>query len=165
MQPRGQLDRSAERDDAGVDAGALEPCGDGAGVGGRDAAAAEIGERGDRRAVGDGERQPAAAEAELEQRLDVGAGLDDLVLAGDAEVDVTRRRPHRDVVGARQQQVEIEIVGVRVQRAAGRLELDARVAQQPGGRLGEPALGGQRQPQQAAAGHLRLRARRSSTRR
>ena len=114
-------------------------------------------------ALGDGQRQPAAPEAELEQRLDVGAGLDDLVLARDAEVDVAGRRPHGDVVGAREQQVEIEVVGVRVQRAAGGLELDAGVAQQPRGRLREPALRRQREPQQAAARHLRLRASRSST--
>ena len=116
-------------------------------------------------ALGHGQGQPAAPEAELEQRLDVGAGLDDLVLAGDAEVDVAGRRPHGDVVGAGEQQVEIEVVGVRVQRAPGRLELDAGVAQQPRRGLREPALRGQREPQQAAARHLRLRASRSSTRR
>ena len=84
---------------------------------------------------------------------------------GDAEVDVAGRRPHRDVVGARQQQVEIEVVGVRVQRPARRLELDAGVAQEPRRGLREPALGGQREPQQPRRRHARLRASRSSTRR
>ena len=114
---------------------------------------------------GHGQRQPAAPEAELEQRLDVGAGLDDLVLAGDAEVDVAGRRPDRDVVGAGEQQVEIEVVRVRVQRAARRLELDAGVAQEPRGGLRQPALRGQREAQEAARRHVRLRASRSSTRR
>ena len=163
VQPRGELDRAAERDDAGGDAGALEPRGDRARIGRRDPAALEIGERGDRSALRDGQREPAAPEAELEQRLDVGAGLDDLVLAGDAEIDVAGGRPHRDVVRAREQEVEVEIVGVGVQRAARRLELDAGVGQQPRGGLGEPALGGQREPEQAAARHLRRRASRSST--
>ena len=112
---------------------------------------------------GDRECEPAAPEAQLEQRLHVRAGLDDLVLARDAEVDVAGGGPHRDVVGARQQQVDVEVVSVRVQRPARRLELDAGVGEQPHRRLGEAALRRQGEAQQPAAGHDRFRARRSST--
>ena len=90
------------------------------------------------------------AEAELEQRLDLDAGLDDLVLAGDAEVDVARRRPHRDVVGAREQELEVEVVG-SARAACGRSSSNWMPASRSS-RVGAAPPGGPWRAARAAAG-------------
>ena len=85
-QPRGELDRAAERDELAATP-APRAARRRARIGRRDPAALEIGAWRSERPR-DGQREPAAAVAELEQRLDRRPRLDDLVRAGDAEVDV-----------------------------------------------------------------------------
>ena len=114
-------------------------------VGRREAAAGEVRDVADLGGVGHRDREPAAAEAEGEQLVELDARLDDLVASGDAELDRPVGRPARNVVGAREQELEVEVEAVHVQRAAVRREADAGVVQQLLRALGQAALRGQRE--------------------
>ena len=161
---RGELDRAGQLDELGLDAelGELEL--DRAPVRRRDAPPGETLRVADVGVARHRNREAAAAEPERQQLVELDARLDDHVAPRDAELDGAIGRPARDVVGTREEQLEIEIEAVHVQRAAVGREPDPGVVQQLLGLLREPALRGKREADEAAARHDSPRVRSSTSR-
>ena len=99
----------------------------------------------------DGGREPAAAVAELADPRQLGAGLGQQVDAGDAEVGDAVADELDDVVRAHEQDVELEVLDARDEAAVVLLEDEAGVVEQAQGRLDQPALVRDGQPQPAVA--------------
>ena len=110
-----------------------------------------------------GHLERAAPEPERHELVDLGAGLDDLIAAGDGRVDGAVGGPRRDVVGAREQHLDVPARAVRVERTAVDVDLDAGGPRQLERRGVQPPLRRQRQSEGARHGRLVERLRRSST--
>ena len=155
-EPDARLDRAVEPDDRGVDAAVLEEGTDHADVRRGDPAAGQLREVGElaRRA---GEQEAAAAEAEGEHLLGLGAGVEQQVAAGDADVEGALADVQRDV--ARAQVVELDaVLGVDQRQLLGVVALAvAGLAQHLGGGLGQRALVGHGDPQRGSVGLERHR--------
>ena len=93
------------------------------------------------RGVGrDGGGEPALAVAEGSQPRQLGAGLDEEVDAGDAEVGDAIADELDHVVRADEEHVEVEVADARDEAPVVLVEDQACVMQQRQGRLDEPAL-------------------------
>ena len=93
-----------------------------------------------------------APKPSAEQLVDVGAALADDVEAGDAAVDDAVLHVLGDVVRAHEQPFDRRVAARERERTvAGRLRPEPRVLEQRDRRLAQPALGGDRDPQDRAA--------------
>ena len=165
VQPRRQLDRAVDRDDLHVDA-----------LAGEERRGGDAGRpwrrgcrRGRRRAAPATPRRRPASACSARSRAAAAPGprsrasmswLRPAIAASTAP----SCGPDRDVVGAREQHLDVPLRAVRVQRAAGRLDLDAAVAGQPRGGLVHAALGRQGEAERPAHGLRRLASRSSTIR-
>src|SRR5439155_9392731 len=103
----GGLDGAVEVHDGGVDAVVGEVLGDDALVGGGDRHAVQVLDAVSRARLG-GVAEGGAGEAEREDLLGVGTGVDQQVAAGDADVEAARGDVDRDV--ARTEVEELDLV-------------------------------------------------------
>jgi hypothetical protein len=149
-----------DRDHLHVDARIGEEAAGRRGVGGGHSAAVQVARPLHRRVVCDRELQPAAAEAQRQQLQGIRARLDQLVAPGHGRLYGAVRRPGRDVVGAREQHLDVPLRAMLVEGAAVGLDLDAGGTRQLDGGGVHAALRGQRQAERPA--HRRA-PRRSST--
>src|SRR5690606_18903931 len=120
--------------------------------GGGDAGAGrQVGGCADRRVLARGEREPAAAEAEVEQHLERAAGFLDQVAAGDADVCGAVRDELGDVLRADEQREELAAERREQRALAARLQLEARALEQLARAVGQPPLVGQRDADHGSA--------------
>src|SRR5690606_29400388 len=95
----GGLHGAVEVDDGGVDAFVLQVAGDDALVGGGDRHARQVGDAVGRAGAG-GEAERGAGEAQRQDLLGAGAGVDEQVPSGDADVEAAGGDVDRDVARA-----------------------------------------------------------------
>ena len=127
------------------------------GVRRRDAQAVEIRDRLLRRVDRHRGVEAAAAEPELGERDHVGISLDDEVRARDPEVDDAVLGVLGDVARPDEEQVDRRVRARDDERALGHLEREPRVGAEPKRRLGEPALGRDRELEAAVLARARER--------
>ena len=120
-------------------------------VGGRDPVAGEVLDGPIGGVVRDSGRQAAAAVAERADARQFGAGLGQEVDPGDPEIGDPVAHELDDVVGADEQDVEVEVLDEGHEAPVVLLEDEAGVVQEAQGRLDQAALVRDRQAQ--AAGH------------
>ena len=149
-----ELDRAGQLDELALHAELGELEFDGAPVRGRDTPTRQVLHVVDVRVGRHRNGEAAAAEPERQQLVELDARFEDHVASGDAELDRAVSRPARDVVCAREEQLEIEVEAVHVQRPPVRREPDAGVMQQLLGLLGEAPLRREREADQATACHV-----------
>ena len=126
---------------------ALEEPPGGVRVGGRDPQAGEVVDDLVRRVVGHGRGEAAAAVAQRPDPRQLGAGLAQQVVAGDAEVGHAVADELDDVVGAHEQDVEVVVLDERDQAPVVLLEDEAGIVQEAKRRLDQASLVRDRQPQ------------------
>ncbi len=135
------LDRAVEADHLGLDAALLEERAHHPDVRRGDPGAGQLGEVGvaPRRA---GEPEPAAAEAQRQHLVGLGAGVAEQVAAGDADVEGALADVQRDVARAQVEELDaVLVVGERELLGVVALPV-ARLAQDLGRGLGERPLVG-----------------------
>ena len=146
-QPRSNLDRARDVDERDVDRQQLsrEPR-----IDRRHSGAGELLERGDRRLLGHRGLEPAGAEPELQQLEDVRTALAHEVDPRDPAVDDAVLNVFRHVGGANEQHLDRRVAAREGQRAVARLlGPEAGVFEQVHGRVAQPALGRNGNPQEA----------------
>jgi hypothetical protein len=146
---RRDFHRAGERDDLGADAVALQEVGQQRRIGGRDAQARDRGQILPRHALGNRQRQPAAAEVELAQHLEARRGaarghfqapLFEHVQTHQAQVADVFLHQVRDVVVAHEQHVERHVLAkahelvlaARELQPAARQQVERMVGEAPG---------------------------------
>ncbi len=139
-EPRRRLDRAADRHELDVDAALGEEPSGRDRIRRRDPETGEVVDGRRVRAVGHGHRERATAEAELEELLDAGLGLDHEVRPRDPEVDDAVLDVLGDVVGPDEQQIDRSVRAGHDERPLRRLEREPRIGAQAQRGFGHAAL-------------------------
>jgi tripartite-type tricarboxylate transporter receptor subunit TctC len=132
--------KPGDRDDVHGNLALREEAAGGVRVGGGDAKAGELLDRLVRGVGRDGGGEAALAIAEGSQPRQLGAGLDEEVDAGDAEVGDAIADELDHVVRTHEEHVEVEVADARDEAPIVLVEDQARVVQQREGRLDKAAL-------------------------
>ena len=143
--PGRDLDGAADRHHLHRDAALAEEPAGGVRVGGGEAEVAQVLDRPGLRVVRDGGFEPAAAVAELGEDRQLGAGLQQQVRAGDAQVRDAVADELDDVLGPDEQDVQREVLDVADERSGVVLEHQAGVTEEVQRGLDEATLVGHRE--------------------